>query len=63
MKKMIIFLMMVVMTVQFSLARDVITMNPKELPVAAQTFLKQYFKTVKFLILKWKVSFCRKSMK
>lgn len=43
MKKMIAFLMVMVLTVQLGVARDVITMNPKELPAAAQTFLKQYF--------------------
>lgn len=43
MKKMIAFLMVMVVTIQLGVARDVITMNPKELPAAAQTFLKQYF--------------------
>ncbi len=43
MKKMIAFLMVMVATIQLGVARDVITMNPKELPAAAQTFLKQYF--------------------
>lgn len=43
MKKMIAFLMVMVLTVQLGFARDVITMDPKELPAAAQTFLKQYF--------------------
>ena len=43
MKKMIVFLAVIMMTIQVGLARDVITMNPKELPAAAQTFLKQYF--------------------
>ncbi len=43
MKKMIAFLTVMMMTIQVGLARDVITMNPKELPAAAQTFLKQYF--------------------
>lgn len=43
MKKMIAFLLMVVAVVQVGRARDVITMNPKELPAAAQAFLKQHF--------------------
>lgn len=43
MKKMIAFLTVIMLTIQVGLARDVITMNPKELPAAAQTFLKQYF--------------------
>lgn len=43
MKKLIAFLMVMVATIQLGVARDVITMNPKELPAAAQTFLKQYF--------------------
>lgn len=60
MKKMIIFLMMVVMTVQFSLARDVITMNPKELPVAAQTSLKQYFENRQISYIKVESEFLSK---
>lgn len=43
MKKMIAFLMVTVVALQFAWSRDVITMNSKELPVAAQTFLKQHF--------------------
>lgn len=43
MKKIIVALVAMVVVVQVALARDVITMNPKELPAAAQTFLKQYF--------------------
>ena len=60
MKKMITFLMMVVMTVQFGLARDVITMNPKELPVAAQTFLKQYFENRQISYIKVESEFLSK---
>lgn len=60
MKKMITFLMMVVMTVQFGLARDVITMNPKELPVAAQTFLKQYFENRQIFYIKVESEFLSK---
>ena len=43
MKKIIVALVAMVATVQVAFARDVITMNSKELPAAAQTFLKQYF--------------------
>lgn len=43
MKKIIVALVAMMVTMQVSFARDVITMNPKELPAAAQTFLKQYF--------------------
>lgn len=43
MKKIIVTLVAMVMAIQFSFARDVITMNHKELPVAAQAFLKQHF--------------------
>ena len=43
MKKIFAFLVMALLTIQFSVASDVITMNPKDLPAAAQTFIKQYF--------------------
>ena len=43
MKKIIVALVGMVVAVQVAFARDVITMNSKELPVAAQTFLKQHF--------------------
>lgn len=43
MKKIIVCLMMICVCAYSGFARDVITMNPKELPAAAQTFLKQYF--------------------
>lgn len=43
MKKIIVALVAMVVAVQVAFARDVITMDPKELPAAAQDFLKQHF--------------------
>ena len=60
MKKMIAFLLMMVVAVQFGIARDVITMNPKELPAAAQTFLKQHFENRQISYIKVESEFLSK---
>lgn len=60
MKKMIVFLAVIMMTIQVGLARDVITMNPKELPAAAQTFLKQYFSDKQISYIKVESEFLSK---
>lgn len=59
MKKILTFLL-VIMSVQFGLARNVITMNPKELPEAAQTFLKQYFENRQISYIKVESEFLSK---
>lgn len=60
MKKMIAFLLLMVVAVQFGIARDVITMNPKELPAAAQTFLKQHFENRQISYIKVESEFLSK---
>lgn len=46
------FLVMALLTIQFSVAGDVITMDSKDLPAAAQTFIKQYFGDKKISYIK-----------
>ncbi len=60
MKKIIVALVAMVVAVQMSCARDVITMNPKELPAAAQTFLKQYFSDKQISYIKVESEFLSK---
>lgn len=52
MKKIFAFLVMALLTIQFSVAGDVITMDSKDLPAAAQTFIKQYFGDKKISYIK-----------
>lgn len=60
MKKILVFLAASLMTLQFALAGDVITMNPKDLPAAAQTFIRQYFKDSQISYIKVESEFLSK---
>ncbi len=52
MKKIFAFLATALLTIQFSVAGDVITMNPKDLPAAAQTFITRHFGDKKISYIK-----------
>lgn len=60
MKKIIVTLVAIMTVAQLSFARDVITLNPKELPATAQSFLQQYFSDKQISYIKIESEFLSK---
>ena len=60
MKKLFLFFVFTVLVIQFSKADNVIVMDAKELPMAAQTFLRQHFSDKQISYIKVEKEFLSK---